>query len=183
MDLANDGTATNAANGDDGVPLSERLEACRSVHVIRQYLEASNDVTIAAGCLDTLIRVGCHLGSECDDVFHHPVLNAILQAIDVLRNHQKDVPSSARRLATQYIDTLHASPQSPDFQFRFLHKCVLSGVSLCLEQIPLNDTFSAIVFDTASIILSHCNYQLFHAFIPLTYPRCLNVLLFSMLHG
>jgi hypothetical protein len=166
MDLPTESGAVNAANGDDGVPLSERLEACRSVHTIRQYLEASNDVTIAAGCLDTLIRVGCQFGSDCDDVFHHPVLNTILQAIDVLRNHQKDVPSSVRRVATQYIDTLHASPQSPDFQFRFLHKCVLSGVSLCLEQSPLNDTFSAIVFDTASIILSHCNYQVFAPSLP-----------------
>jgi hypothetical protein len=139
-------------------------------------------VTIATGCLDTLVRIGSHFGSECDDVFHHPVLNATLQAIDVLRNHQKDVPTSARRLATQYIDILHALPHSPDFQFRFLHKCVLSGVSLCLEQSPLNDTFSAIIFDTASIILSHCNYQVDNTLIPAKCLRCLNVLPFSMLH-
>ena len=153
------GKAGDAAAGDStGHAQSDRVEACRAVHVIRRYLEASNDLTIAVGSIETLVQVGRHLGTDCDEIFHHPVLNAVLQAVDVLRNHQKDVSPPVRRLAIQYLDSLTPA-QSPDFQFRYLIKCILSGVSLCLEQSPLNDTFSALIFDTASIILSHCKFQ------------------------
>ena len=140
-------------------PSADRIKICRAVQVIRQHLDNSNDINIAVACLETLVKVGSTFGNEADAICQRHVLETIVGVIDVLRNHHQDIDPSLRPSVLRYLDTLDFDRSSLDIKFAFLVKCIRSGVAFSLQRTLYSDTFCGLVFDVASIVLSHCKYN------------------------
>jgi hypothetical protein len=132
----------------------------RGVQIIKDYLERSNDINTAVGCVSTLVKVGSAFGNECDVIHQRHLLQTILVAIDVLRNHNQDVDPSLRPSFFEYLDKLQLDDTSAtDIEFHFLIKCVRSGLSFTLKETQHEETFCGLLFDVASILLSHAKYN------------------------
>lgn len=143
-----------------GIPPDAWSKASRGVQIIKDYLERSNDINTAIGCLSTLVKVGSAFSSECDVIHQRHLLQTILVAIDVLRNHNQDVDRSLRPSYFEYLDKLQlGDTPTSDVEFAFLIKCVRSGLSFTLKETQHEETFSGLLFDVASILLSHAKYN------------------------
>lgn len=143
-----------------GVPPADRIKISRAVQVIKQNLEDSNDINTAVGCVETLVKVGATFGNEWDAIHQRHVLETIVTVIDVLRNHHQDIDPSVRPLVLRYLDKLEFD-RSLDIKFAFLVKCIRSGIAFSLQGTLYSDTFCGLVFDVASIVLSHSKYDVF----------------------
>lgn len=149
------------------IPPGARAKVSRGVQIIKNYLERSNDINTAIGCLSTLVKVGSAFGNECDLVHQRHLLQTMLVAIDVLRNHSQDVDPSLRPSFFEYLDKLHVDDSpTPDIEFAFLIKCVRSGLSFTLKETQHEETFCGLIFDVASILLSHAKYDVWPYFVP-----------------
>ena len=153
---------------NDSIPPGARAKVSRGVQIIKDYLERSNDINTAIGCLSTLVKVGSTFGNECEVIHQRHLLQTILVAIDVLRNHNQDVDPSLRPSFFEYLDNLLVDDSAtPDVEFPFLIKCVRSGLSFTLKETQHEEMFCGLLFDVASILLSHVKYDvwldLFHA--------------------
>src|SRR5271169_4929655 len=152
----NNAALTNGAVVDTRpFPPNDRLKISQAVQVIKQYLEESNDISTAVGCLETLIKVGTTFGNQCDAIHHRHLLETIVRVIDVLRNHHQDIDPSLRPLLLGYVDMLNIDLSAQDFTIPFLVKCIRSGIAFSLKRTLYSDTFCGLIFDVASIILSH----------------------------
>lgn len=142
-------------------PPADWIKISRAVQVIKQNLEDSNDINTAVGCLETLVKVGLTFGNECDAIHQRHVLETIVGVIDVLRNHHQDIDPLVRPSVLRYLDTLEFDRSSLDIKFTFLVKCIRSGLAFSLQRTLYSDTFCGLVFDVASIVLSHSKYNVF----------------------
>jgi hypothetical protein len=138
---------------------NDRIKISQAVQVIKQYLEESNDISTAVGCLETLIKVGTTFGNQCDAIHHQHLLETIVRVIDVLRNHHQDVNPSLRPLLLGYVDMLSIDWSVQDITIPFLVKCIRSGIAFSLQRTLYSDTFCGLIFDVASIVLSHSKYD------------------------
>lgn len=150
---AND--ASKAGTGDDHLKLS------REVQVIKRYLERSNDVNTAAACFRTLVRVTSAFDIESHFMAITHLLETLAVALDVLCNHCRGVDPSTRTDMLDFVNKLHPffSIEGPYFDFAFLLKRIQSAIAFSVECSSNNDAFGGLVFDIASILLSHHNYD------------------------
>lgn len=141
----------------------DRTGISRSVQVIKQYLEQSNDVNTAVGCLETLISVGSTFNNESDAIHQQHLLETITVVIDVLRNHQRNVDLSLTKKILAYVNKLNIEKLSaidaPDVKVAFLIKYIRSALRPSLQQDKQRDTFDGLIFDIASILISQCKYD------------------------
>ena len=162
-DAANDIQSTPSHS----IPPGGRAKVSRGVQIIKDYLERSNDINTAIGCMSTLVKVGSAFGNECDVIHQRHLLQTMLVAIDVLRNHSHDVDPSLRPSFFEYLDKLHIDDSStPDIEFAYLVKCVRSGLSFTLKETQHEETFCGLIFDVASILLSHAQYDVYSHSLP-----------------
>jgi hypothetical protein len=156
------GAANNDVCSQPFLP-GDRTRISRTVQVIKQYLEQSNDVNTAVGCLETLIRVGSTFSGEGDAIHQQHVLETITVVIDVLRNHQRNVDLSLTQKIFDYVNKLDIEKLSaidaPDVKFSFLIKYIRSALRPSLQQTEQRDTFDGLIFDVASILISQCKYD------------------------
>lgn len=150
---------TNGTVDSRPFPPCDRIWISRAVQIIKHYLEESNDINTAVGCLETLIKVGSTFGTQCDAIHQQHVLETIVRVIDVLRNHHQDVEMSLQPRLLNYVDTLDVDWSSPDVKFAFFVKCIRSGLAFSLQKTLYSDTFCGLVFDVSSIVLSHSKYD------------------------
>lgn len=149
---------STATSVDDGLP------ALRQVYVIKQYLQRSNDVSIALGSLPALARVGSIMTTPHGDPNQLSLfLETISIALEVLRNHDQGPETSVQTCIREYLDSLDPKnftvSHPADLEIPFLLKRVRSALVMCLEQAHQPDTFGGLVYDTASILLSQSKYD------------------------
>lgn len=144
-------------------PVSDDLQALRQVYVIKQYLQRSNDVSIALGSLPALAQVGSLINHHGDPNQLSLFLETIALALEVLRNHDQGPETSVQTCVREYIDSLDPKNftviHPADLEIPFLLKRVRSALVMCLEQAHQADTFGGLVYDTASILLSQSKYD------------------------
>jgi hypothetical protein len=159
----NGGGATNADIHTQPFLPGDRTKISRTVQVIKQYLEQSNDVNTAVGCLDTLIKVGSTFNSKGDAIHQQHVLETITVVIDVLRNQYRNVGSSITQKILGYMNKLDierlSAIDAPDVKFGFLIKYIRSALKYSLQRTQQGDTFDGLIFDVASILISQYKYD------------------------
>ena len=154
----------NGLSSDSGLNETQ-LEISQMIQIIKNQLEHTNDINTARRCLEILAKVGSGSVREFDHLQQFQLLETMVVAIDVLRNNHQDVGAAARGSILEYLNLLDintfSEADTPDVHFSFLIKCVRSGVSFCLEETELSDTFCALIFDIGSILLSQSKYDVF----------------------
>jgi hypothetical protein len=150
---AND--APNAGTDDDHLKLS------REVQVIKRYLERSNDVNTAAASFRTLVQVTSAFDVESHFMAITHLLETIAVALDVVCNRCQGVDPSTRTDILEFVNKLDPffSIEGPYFDFAFLLKRIQSAIAFSVECSQSSDTFGGLVFELASILLSHHKYD------------------------
>ena len=142
---------------------TDNLQVLRQVHIVRQYLQRSDDASIALSCLPALIKVGSIIddGRDPGQLFY--LLETVAIALEVLRNHDQGPDMSVRASIRDYVDGLNTNKftasHPADFEIPFLLKRLRSALAMCCEQTHQGDTFGGLVYDTASILLSQFKYD------------------------
>jgi hypothetical protein len=150
-------TKSAASSARDNLPILQK------VHIVREYLQRSDDVNIASGCLPALIKVSSIVDKDChpDQLLY--LLGTIAIALEVLRNHDKGPDLFVRGSILDYIDHLDMKKVSPshptDFEIPFLLMRLRSALAMCVEQADQGETLGGLIYDTAAILLSQFKYD------------------------
>jgi hypothetical protein len=162
--LTSNGNSDGAFRSATTTTSEEELrKLSRYVQVVKTYLEQANDVNIAVDCLEPLVKAINSFDSGSVDVRRKHLLETIATALDVLCNHCRYPDATIRKSLLEYvskeekIDLARENASLPDFAFLFAR--VRSAVTFSLDYSRHGDTFGGLVFDTASILLSHAKYD------------------------
>ena len=150
------------ADAPTTAPADDQLKLSREIQVVKQYLERSDDVNTAVGCLETLVRVTAVIDARSDSLSLTHLLETIAVALDVLCNHGEPIDSSTRLRILEFVNKLlplSVTEAPPDFDFVVLLKRIQAAISFSVHYSDQNDTFSGLVFDMGSILLSHTKYN------------------------
>jgi hypothetical protein len=137
------------------------LSVSRQVQIIKQYLERSNDVNTAAACLGTLVRVAAAFDMQSNLLSLAKLLETVAVALDVMCSQCQALDGPTRGDVLELVDSLTPFfvTEGPDFEFVFLLARMKSALALSIDCSQHGDTYGGLVFDIASILLSHHKYD------------------------
>ena len=150
------------------------LEIFKAVAVVREYFRQSRDVNTAFSCLETLVQVGKSFRDQFYFAQEGHVLETIFLVLEILRNNQKAISASLRRLVLEYLETVEADDSSDNFilnlHWAFLFHSIRAELGLSSSDNQEWDALGGLIFDFSSILLSNCKHDVLLPYYAVTHP-------------
>lgn len=160
---------TNLRREEDGKRLTDSNLLWRAVVIITRYLDSFNDANVAISSLDTLLKAAHNLNNhQISRVRQKLLLRAILEALDVLRNHCQPIPMPMQASLTELIRNLSSGLYGQldlmAVDLAFWLKLVQCAQSYSADTAQQSDIFGGLVYDIGSILLSRFKYDVHRTF-------------------